>query len=124
MKESSLSVLEMGAVYCEMKTKFDTWSYDAHTLTEGSACLEQANIVHIDDVWTSIVESIASDTITMEVLQLLSAFSLTSQRLLIDHLPGGKYHSVVDSELLQEPATVPTTNVAPERDCHSGPTHM
>ena len=42
---------------------------------------------------------------------------MTTQRLLLDHLPGGKYHSeVVDTIIVQETATVPTTNVSPERD--------
>ena len=44
---------------------------------------------------------------------------MTTQRLLLDHLPGGKYHwshSVIDTRMVQETGTVPTTNVAPERD--------
>ena len=107
----------MGVVYCDIKTKFDAWNNDAHTLIEGSAHLQHANFVHIDDVWSALVESNASDIMTTEVLQLLmSAFSITSQRLLIDHLPGEKYHSVDDPVLVQETATVPTINVAPEQD--------
>ena len=39
-----------------------------------------------------------------------AAFSITTGRMLIVHLPGGKYHNV---ELV---ATVPTTNVDPERE--------
>jgi len=54
---------------------------------------------------------------TQKVLQLLfGAFSVTTQRLLLDHLPGGKYHCVVDPVIVHETASVPTTNVAPERD--------
>lgn len=115
MKESLVSVFQMGVVYCDIKTKFDAWSNDAHTLIEGSTHLQHANFVHIDDVWSALVESNASDTMTIEVLQLLiSAFSITSQRLLIDHLPGEKYHSVDDPVLVQETATVPTINAT----CH------
>ena len=117
LRESSVSVLEMSSVYCEMKSKFDSWSGDAHALIEGSAILEHANIVHVDEVWNALIEPDATDTMTQELLQLVfSAFSVTTQRLLLDHLPGGKYHYVVDTMIVQETASVPTTNVAPEQD--------
>ena len=38
------------------------------------------------------------------------------QRLLLDHLPGGMFHSVTDSSMVEETRSVPTTNVSPERD--------
>ena len=41
---------------------------------------------------------------------------MTTQRLLIDNLPGGKYYSVTDTKIINETASVPTTNVSPERD--------
>jgi len=47
---------------------------------------------------------------------LFNGFSVTTQRLLVDHLPGGKYYSVMDSTINNETASVPTTNVSPERD--------
>jgi E1A/CREB-binding protein len=54
---------------------------------------------------------------TQEIIQLLfSAFSVTTKRLLIDHLPGGIHHNVTDENIIQETAGVPTTNVSPERD--------
>ena len=37
-------------------------------------------------------------------------------QLLLDRLPGGIYYSVGDSNLVEETASVPTTNVSPERD--------
>jgi len=117
LRELPISVLEMGSVYCELKTKFNSWSVDASAVIEGSAVLEHANIVHRDEVWSTLTESNESDMMTQEVLQLLfGAFSVTTQRLLLDHLPGGKYHSVVDPVIVHETASVPTTNVAPERD--------
>ena len=52
-----------------------------------------------------------------ELLQILfNGFSVTTQRLLIDHLTGGKYYSVTDTKIINETASVPTTNVSPERD--------
>jgi len=36
--------------------------------------------------------------------------------MLLNHLPGGQYHSVTDKRLIEETANVPTTNVQPERE--------
>lgn len=117
LEESSTSVLKMGSTYCEIKDKFDTWSNDACALIEGSAvCIPGAEI-HEDDVWNALIQSNLTDTMTQELLQLLfRAFSVTTQRLLIDHLPGGIHHDVTDAEIIGETASVPTTNVSPERD--------
>ena len=117
LQESSMSVLEMGSVYCEMKRKFDNWSDDAHTLLEGIALFDNTTFVRMDEVWKILLKSNETDVMTQELLQLLfAAFSLTTQRLLIDHLPGGKYYSITDAAMVQETASVPKTNVAPERD--------
>lgn len=97
-----------------MKVMFDSWSGDSHALIEGSATLKEAGDVDTDE---ALIESNATDVMTQELLQLLfAAFSATTQRLLLDHLPGGKYHVVADTVMVQETASVPTTNVAPERD--------
>ena len=117
LSESSISVLEMGSVYTEMKAMFDSWSGDSHALIEGSATLKEAGDVHTDEVWNALIESNATDVMTQELLHLFfAAFSAITQRLLLDHLPGGKYHVVADTVMVQETASVPTTNVAPERD--------
>lgn len=50
--------------------------------------------------------------LTLELLQLLFA----TKRLLLDHLPGEKHHTVADVSVTKEIASVPTTNIAPERD--------
>ena len=74
-------------------------------------------ICNNDEVWTTLTRSSTStDTLTLELLQLLfHTFSVTTQRLLVDHLPGG-YHDIMDETLIAEVASVPTTNVSPERD--------
>ena len=57
LRESPILVLEIGSVYCELKTKFDSWSVDASAVIEGSAVLEHANIVRRDEVWSTLTES-------------------------------------------------------------------
>ena len=111
-----ISVLQMGTVYCELKEKFDSWSLNAQEVVNGNAILENAKDIHIDEAWEDLIKEQESDVSTQELLQLLfSAFAITTQRLLIDHLPGGKYDDV-DTTLSQETASVLPTNVAPERD--------
>ena len=118
IQESSVSVLDMGDVYCELLEKCESWSMDAQCFVEGSAILEAANRIHVDDVWCKLIADDESNATTQELLQLLfKAFSITIHRLLFDHLPDGKFHrTLIDATLIQETASVPTTNVAPERD--------
>ena len=117
LEKSSVSILDMGTAYCELKEKFDSWSKDASELIEGTArCILDVNI-HIDSVWDSLTLSNDSDMQTQELLQLLfNTFSVTTKRLLVDHLPGGIYYNVTDEDLIKEACDVPTTNVSPERD--------
>lgn len=70
LSESSISVLEMGSVYTEMKAMFDSWSGDSHALIEGSATLKEAGDVHTDEVWNALIESNATDVMTQELLHL------------------------------------------------------
>jgi E1A/CREB-binding protein len=117
LQESSASVLHMSSVYSRAKNKFDVWSANSSCLLEGRDCLEDG-CIHEDNVWKALIEpSESTDVMTQELLQLLfGAFSKTTQRLLLDHLPGGMYNSITDSSLIEETVSVPTTNVAPERD--------
>ena len=117
IKDSSVSELGMGNVYSELLEKFDSWSLDAQSFIEGSAILERANRIHVDDVWGDLIADHVSNVSTQELLQLLfKAFSITTNRLLIDHLLGGKFHAVTDAVSIQDTASFPTTNVSPERD--------
>lgn len=99
----------MGSV----KRKFDSWSNVSRPLLEGIAISNDATFLHRDDVWTSLIESNETDAMVQELLQLL--FGTFSPQL-TDHVPGGKYYSVTDKSVVQETASVPTINVAPERD--------
>ena len=115
LEKSSVSVLDMSSTYCEMKEKFDSWSDDSSLLIEGSArCIQDIDI-HDNEVWNELIYSNTTDTMTQELLQLLfRTFSVTTQRLLVDHLPSGIYHNVMDEKIIEEVASVPTTNVSPD----------
>ena len=117
LEESTTSVLKMGSTYCELKHKLDLWSTDSSSLLDGSARCIEGIPIHSDEVWDTLIQSSSTDEMTLELLQLLcKAFSVTTQRLLVDHLPNGIYYNVTDEELIKETASVPTTNVSPERD--------
>ena len=117
LSDSSTSVLEMGSVYCEMKSKFDSWAEDADSVIRGIATLEDNSSLCADEVREALLETNATNETTLDLLKLIfGAFAETTQRLLLDHLPGGKYHSVEDNDAVEELSSVPTTNVSPERD--------
>ena len=47
---------------------------------------------------------------------LCKSFPATMQRMLVDHLPGGEFHSISNSQMVHKTSSVPKTNVTPERD--------
>ncbi len=123
LRESSSSILKMGEVYCMLKERLDGWSANAKDVVTGNASLPPAEFVmHHDEVWDELINpTMETDELTQELLQLLfTALSATTQRLLLDHLPGGKYHSdsMTSAQDTAEEISysVPTTNVSPERD--------
>ena len=82
----------------------------------GSARCIGDDVIH-DEVWHALIEPDSTDAMTQELLQLLfHTFSVTTQRLLIDHLPNGAYYNVSERSIIEKTASVPTTNVSPERD--------
>ena len=106
----------MSNVYSEMKSKFDSWNNDTNEFINGEAKLDSAGSVNVNEVWIALIKTSEVDSMTKELLQLLfGSFSITTQRMLTDYLPEGKYHSD-DAKLKEEISSVPTTNVAPERD--------
>ena len=118
LQESSTSIMKIGDFYCQMKEKFDLWSENASCVLEGSAMLSDDIVMHHDDVWDCLITSTSDDEWTLKILQLIfKAFSMTTQRLLIDHLPGGIHNTLsTDAGMASELASVPVTNLSPERD--------
>ncbi len=117
LEESVSSVLEMSSTYSAMKLQFDSWTEDSSSLIDGSIRCIPDDVIHEDEVWNVLIQSNSTDAMTQELLQLIfHSFSVTTQRLLIDHLPGGVHYNVTDEAIIDETRSVPTTNVSPERD--------
>ena len=88
LEESSISVLEMGYTYCQLKVKFDTWASDSSTLICRSARCIDDDVIHDDEVCHALIKPDSTDAMTQELLQLLfHTFSVTTQRLLIPMVP-------------------------------------
>ena len=100
---STTSVSNMSDVYTEL------WSRDAQ------AVMEQHE--KEDEDYRMLFLSAEDDAMVQELPQLIfRSFAATVQRLLLDHLPGGEFHTVRDVTVIEETRSVPTTNVNPERD--------
>ena len=117
LESSSVSILKMSETYSKMKEKFEKWSIDAQSVMEADDLLFP-EYTNLDDPVSKVLSQQSPDDVMVEeILQLLfKSFSLTLQRLVIDHLPGGVYNSVKDPQIILETKSVPVTNVTPERD--------
>ena len=72
-------------------------------------------ISETDNVAACLFESMADDHMVQELLELIfKSFTLTVQRILIDHLPDSKFHSINDPKMIEETKSVPKTNVVSE----------
>lgn len=68
---------------------------DAHSIIQGIAYLQSDMVIHDNDIFQALIlPDDAMNTCTQEVLQLIfKSFTVTAQRMLFDHLPGGQYDS-------------------------------
>ena len=70
LEETSISILDMGSTYCEIKVKFHFWSKDSSKLIDGSArCILDIDVTD-DEVFKALISSAANDGMTQELLQL------------------------------------------------------
>ena len=113
---SDTSILDMSGVYTKMKERFEKWGEDAQPILDGSDHFLPQHEKD-DEVSKSLFISTENDAMVQELLQLIfKSFAATAQRLLMDHLPSGKYNEVTDAVVIEETKSVLTTNVNPERD--------
>jgi len=115
LEDPATSIADMGGVYTALCDKFDYWSTDSTELLDGSAKAFPGATATVDPVHQELFTACGNDATTATVLQLLcSTFARYSRRLLADHLPGGKFHSMTEQHR-REAASVATTNVVSER---------
>ena len=110
-------VSELTPIYQQLYNAFKRLSNDASTLMRGEEFIFGEDTVQKDKVYEVLVRpSQQLDNLTCQILELLfSSFQVVCSRQLKDHIEGGKYASNWSPELISESATVPKTNVGPER---------
>lgn len=108
---------DMSGIYTQLQAKFQEWSADSSPLLDGTARPFLNSVVNLTDtVLSRLLEPHDTDAVTLEILQVLcTVYAAYTSRLLVDHLPGGQFHSASD-DLRQETASVSSTNVVSERD--------
>ena len=107
----------MSDAYSKLHTLFKKWGEDAQGVLNGEEILFNDDH-HMEEFEAKkLFQSTTSDVLAQELLQLLfKSFTLTAERLLPDHLPGGVYNSTTNKALIEETKSVPTMNVNTERD--------
>ena len=113
---SNVSILDMSQVYSTIMSKFEEWSNDAHSVVKDQPLIcEGWSLSDADEIFSLLFDKADKDDDLHELLQLLfKSFAITTQRLVVDHLPGGQFHDVSDPKVIQETRSVPKTNVSPE----------
>ncbi|CAC5388732.1 unnamed protein product [Mytilus coruscus] len=115
--EENGHVSELTPLYQQLYDAFRRLSTNASTLMKGEEFIFGEETVQKDKVFDKLVSpSPQLDNLTQQILELLfSCFKGVCSRQLKDHIEGDKYASDWSPELLEESATVPRTNVGPER---------
>jgi len=113
--ESKISITEMSRAYQDMYDKFKEWANDSSDLLTGNDLLFP-DIPLKGDVLTELLSPSPYDDLATECLQIMfKSFVSLMERLLQDHLDGGKF-SESSSELSENTRSVPCTNTISERD--------
>lgn len=111
-----MTVLEMSAVYQDVKQHFTAWAQNAADLLDSSGRpFPDAKVSH-DAMSDELFSPQENDGSVLALLHLLcAAFSVLAERQLADHLETGKYSQPTES-LSAETKSVPKTNRASEKD--------
>ena len=101
---SNVSILDMSQVYTTIMSKFEEWSNDAYSVVKDQPFIcEGWSLSDADEIFSSLCNKADKDDDLHELLQLLfKSFAISTQGLVVDHLPGGQFHDVSDPKVIQE----------------------
>ena len=107
----------MNAVYTDIRDRFKEWGDDATSLLEGKSELLEEYVKCADPVLQMLIseESEIDDNVLMFLEIIMKSFFLLTDRMLVDHLPGGIYDQPSDT-FMHVTQSVPKTNKVSERD--------
>ncbi|XP_071854271.1 uncharacterized protein [Apostichopus japonicus] len=114
--EKEKHVLAMNERYDRLLECLAKWSKDSTDLLTGSDILYSDVPLKKNSVYDSLMKPCELDGMVKQLLEMLcSSFKMLSERMLSEHLKGGKY-SRVSADQHREMQSVPTTNTTVERD--------
>ena len=107
----------MSARYQRLLKCFEEWANDSTPIITGNAVLFDDIEVKKDACYQKLIEeSPIWDPMTKQALELIfGSFVVVTNRMLTDHLEGGKYDKP-DAAIIDECTNAQKTNVVPERD--------
>ena len=112
------SILELNPHLHQLQISLQCYCQDASPLLEGENTFD-LNVAPIDKsiVYDSLLEADDQEfqILTQQALELICSALLCLERQCEDQLPGGKYWSP-DEKLTAQAKSVPTSNIASERD--------
>ncbi|XP_070547896.1 uncharacterized protein [Ptychodera flava] len=114
------NILDMNQHLLQMKLGLERWTHDATTVLEGEPMFApEVAPIHKDALYDKLMEetgSVEFDSLTVQALEMLMhSLLIILERQCEEQLPGGKYCDLSDGEK-ESVSSVPTTNVAGERD--------
>ena len=114
--EKEKTALNMSTFYQSMLSSFQNWASDSSVFVKGEVSLFD-ELVHRDEIFCKLVAPDPElDDSTIQLLEIIfNSFVVVSNRMLKDHLIGGKYDNPSE-ELIMEAKSTATTNAEAEQD--------
>ena len=114
--ESNLHILDMSTHFTKLLEFVTECAEDATEFLTGEKVPFPQIPINKDDVWASLVVPSPSDPLVVQILQaVFKSLGILVERMLEDHLPGGKWEGTSDS-VRKQTKSVTKTNTVSERD--------
>ena len=111
-----VNILDMSSVYSQSLGSLERWAKDSEEVLYGRATPFQNATIEKDIVYATLTTAHQTDESTKRILQVMFSELIPKwEKWFAEHLPGGLYSNPT-SELTEEAAHVPTTNIVSERD--------
>ena len=115
--ESDIHILDVSSEYTQLLQFFTECSNDASQFLTGEKVPFPGTPINKDEIWAALVTPSSLDALVQQLLQaVFKSLELLAQRMLKDHLPGGKWEKVNDTTSRMETQSVSKTNTVSERD--------
>jgi E1A/CREB-binding protein len=115
MNKNDVNVVEISNYYTCLQDKLKIWSIDPLELLNGSAVLFEDIPPNKNEIYKYVYESFCDNDLIRQALAVgCKSFLIVTERMLADHLPGGKFNDP-SIQIQNETKSVPKHNIACER---------